>query len=163
MKHAKISAVLVALFLLAGMLPCVLQAQSAKQGPMFGTWKLNVAKSDFGGNPKPQAMLVKVESDTADLVQFSVTMTAANGMTFSYSYKGAADGKDYAATGTSSTYSYTETGGSVAEVEKDADGTITKGTFVVLPNGKVGVWTYTVTDSQGNVTHEKLVYDRIPA
>ena len=161
MKHAKISAVLVAFVLLAGIFPCILRAQSAKQGLMFGTWKLNVAKSDFGENPKPQAMLVKVESDTPELVQFSVTMTAANGMAFSYSYKGAADGKDYPATGTSSTYAYTETDGAVTEVEKDSDGTVTKGTFAVLPNGKVGVWTYTVTDAQGNVTHEKLVYDRV--
>lgn len=128
---------------------------------MFGTWKLNVAKSDFGENPKPISMLVKVESDTPELVKFSVTMTAASGMTFSYEYKGAADGKDYQATGSASTFAYTEQDGVVTEVEKDSDGTVTKGTFAVSADGHVGTWTYTVTDPQGNVTHEKLIYNRV--
>lgn len=158
MKPGKVASVLFPILFVAAMLPGVLQAQAAKQGPMLGTWKLNVAKSDFGENPKPISMLVTVESDTPELVQFSVTMTVAMG-TYSYTYKGAADGKDYPAVGTASTYAYTEENGVVTETEKDADGTVLKGTFTLSANGHVGTWSYAVTDSAGNVTHEKLVYD----
>jgi hypothetical protein len=49
----------------------------------------------------------------------------------------------------------------VTEVEKDSDGTVTKGTFALSADGKIGTWTYTVTDPQGNATHEKLIYNRV--
>lgn len=160
MRQAKFAAVLIPILLLAVIFPGVARTQATKQGPMLGKWKLNLAKSDFGENPKPQSMIVTVESDTPELIKFSVQMTAPTGMAFSYSYQGAADGKDYPATGTSSTYAYTEQDGVVTETEKDSDGTVIKGTFALSPNGKIGTWTYTVTDPQGNVTHEKLVYDK---
>lgn len=163
MRQAKFTVALIPILLLALAFPGLTQAQTAKQGPMFGTWKLNLAKSDYGDNAKPQSMVVTVESDTPELVKFSVQMTGPTGMMFSYSYKGAADGKDYPAVGTASTYSYTEQDGVVTETEKDEDGTVTKGTFALSPNGKVGTWSYTVTDPQGNVSHEKLVYDKVNA
>jgi len=126
---------------------------------MSGTWKLNVAKSNFGGGPKLMAMTVKVASDTPELIQFSVDQTTGNGYTVSYSFKGAADGKDYPITGSSSVYSYTEEPGMVHETQKDADGTVTKGDFTVSANGKVGTWTYTVTNPGGTAVHSKLIFD----
>ncbi|HVJ08256.1 MAG TPA: hypothetical protein VM554_07715 [Acidisarcina sp.] len=147
--------------ILCTLIPCIAHAQGTKQGTMVGNWKLNVAKSDFGDGPKLQSMLVNVTSDAPDSIVFSVTETAESGMTFTYKYKGAADGKDYPADGTSTTYAYTEEGGVVAETQKDTDGTITKGTFTLSPNGKVGTWIYTITDPQGGVIHTKLVYDRV--
>lgn len=161
MRQAKFAAAFIPFVLLAMIFPGIARAQNTQQGPMFGTWKLNLAKSDFGENSKPQSMVVTVESDMPELIKFSVQMTAPTGMTFSYSYKGAADGKDYPAVGTSSTYAYTEQDGVVTETEKDSDGTVTKGTFALSANGKIGTWTYTVTDPQGGITHEKLVYDKL--
>jgi hypothetical protein len=143
------------------LLPTIAIAQTSSPGPMVGKWKLNVAKSDFGGGSKLQGMVVEVTSDTPEAIVFNVTETAESGMMFTYKYKGAADGKDYPAEGTSTLYAYTEEGGVVTETQKDTDGTITKGTFALSANGKVGTWTYTITDPQAAVIHTKLVYDRV--
>ena len=137
-----------------------LLAQTAGQGIMFGSWKLNVAKSDFGGGTKLMSMTTKVDSDTPDLIQFSVNQTTADGFDVSYSYKGAADGKEYPVVGSSSVYSYSEEPGVVHETQKDTDGTITKGDFTVSANGKVGTWLYTITNPDGSVVKQKLVFDR---
>ena len=144
------------------LLPAFAIAQTSSPGPMVGTWKLNVAKSDFGGGSKLEGMLVEVTSDTPESIVFNVKETAENGMMFTYTYKGAADGKDYPAQGTSTLYAYTEEGGVVTETQKDTDGTVTKGTFALSAGGKVGTWTYAITDPQGAVIHTKLVYDRVP-
>jgi len=144
------------------LLPAIAVAQASSPGPMVGKWKLNLTKSDFGEGSKPQGMMVEVTSDTPEAVIFSVTETAENGMMFTYKFKGPADGKEYPAEGTSTLYGYTEEGGVVTETQKDTDGTITKGTFALSANGKVGTWTYTITDPAGAVTHSKLVYDRVP-
>jgi hypothetical protein len=137
-----------------------LLAQTASQGIMFGNWKLNAAKSNFGGGTKLMSMTIKVDSDTPDLIQFSVNQTTADGFDVSYSYKGAADGKEYPIIGSSSVYSYTEEPGVVHETQKDTDGTITKGDFTVSANGKVGTWLYTITNPDGSVVKQKLVFDR---
>lgn len=146
---------------LCALVPAIAIAQGDKQGTMLGSWKLNVAKSDFGGGPKLQGMLVDVTSDKPDSIVFSVTETAESGMTFTYKVKGAADGKDYPAEGSSTLYAYTEEGGVVNETQKDTDGTVTTGTFTLSPNRKVGTWVYTITDPQAGVIHTKLVYDRV--
>ena len=162
--------------------PGALIAQTAGQGIMFGTWKLNVDKSDFGAGFKLMAMTVKVTSDTPELIQFSVDETTGNGFNVSYSFKGAADSKEYPIVGSSSVYSYTEEPGVVHETQKDTDGTITKGDFTVAvittpapksptttkgakavaqPGIKstVGTWLYTITNPDGSVVKQKLVFD----
>jgi hypothetical protein len=135
-------------------------AQTAGQGILFGNWQLNVAKSSFGGGTKLMSMITKVTSDMPDLIQFSVNQTTADGFEVSYSYKGAADGKEYPIVGSSSVYSYTEEQGVVHETQKDSDGTITQGDFTVSANGKVGTWLYTITNPDGTVVKQKLVFDR---
>ena len=139
--------------------PVALIPQATIQGIMFGNWTLNVAKCNFGGGPKLMAMTVKVVSDTPELIQFSVIQTVGSGFQVTYSFKGAADGKEYQLIGSSSIYSYTEEPGVVHETQRDADGTITKGDFTVSPNGKVGTWIYTITNPDKTVVMQKLVFD----
>ena len=140
-------------------LPVRLSAQATGNGLMAGNWKLNVAKSNFGGGSRLMAMTIKVASDTPELIQFSVDQTTESGFAVSYSYKGAADGKDYPIVGSSSVYSYTEEPGIVHETQKDADGTVTKGDFTVSANGKVGTWIYSVTNPDGTVVKSRLIFD----
>jgi hypothetical protein len=141
------------------LVPVGLLGQAADQGIMFGNWKLNVAKSSFGGGPKLMEMTVKVISDTPQLIQFAVDQTLASGFAVSYSFKGAADGKEYPIINSSSIFSYTEEPGVVHETQKDPDGTITKGDFTVSAKGKVGTWNYTITSPDGTVVTQKLVFD----
>jgi hypothetical protein len=161
MKKASLRTwIVVALFTLS---MSALIGQTAAQGILFGTWKLNVAKSDFGTGSKLMSMVLKVTSDKPDDIEFSVDQTTADGFQCSYSYKGAADGKEYPIIGSSSVYSYTEETGVVHETQKDTDGTITKGDFTVSTNGKVGTWMYTITNPDGSVVKQKLVFDHSTA
>ena len=146
------------ILILLALAPLTLVAQ-AGQGILFGSWKLNVAKCDFGGGPKMMGMVEKVTSDTPQLIEFEVSATAENGFAYSFSYKGAADGKEYPIVGSASVYSYTEEAGVVHETQKDSDGTITKGDFTVSANGKVGTWMYTITNPDGTTVKQKLVFD----
>ena len=135
-------------------------AQSSAAGaPLLGKWKLNVAKSDFGSSPKPGGTILDVTSASPDMVKWTTTFTASNGMSFTMTYAAPADGKDHAAEGTATTYAYTLAGPSVTEIQKDPDGTVTTGTFTV--KGKTGIWTYTIKDPQGNETHQTEVFDRV--
>jgi len=144
---------------LLALAPGALIAQATGQGILLGNWKLNVAKSDFGGGFEPMTMVIKVVSDTPELIQYTVDLTTDNGFSSSYSFKGPADGKEYSITGSSTVYSYTEEPGVVHETQKDPDGTITKGDFTVNAKGKVGTWLYTVTSPDGTVVHQKLIFD----
>ncbi|MGA2890867.1 MAG: hypothetical protein ABSE51_22825 [Terracidiphilus sp.] len=147
----------VALFVLA---PVALLAQVSGQGIMLGNWKLNVAKSDFGDGAKLMAMAVKMTSDTPELIEFAVNQTTGSGYQGSYSFTGATDGKEYPITGSATVYSYVEEPGVVHETQRDPDGTVTKGDFTLSPNGKVGIWLYTITNPDGTVVKQKLVFDR---
>ena len=139
--------------------PAAFLAQTPAQGVMHGNWKLNVAKSDFGGGTKLMAMTVKVASDTPELIEFDVDQVTASGFQVSYSFKGAPDGKEYPITGSATVYSYTEQPGVAHETERDPDGTITKGDFTLSPNSKVGTWQYIITSPDGTVVKQKLVFD----
>jgi hypothetical protein len=140
--------------------PVALIPQATVQGILYGNWTLNTAKCNFGGGPRLMAMTVKVVSDTHELIQYSVEQTVESGFQVSYSFKGAADGKEYPLAGSSSIYSYTEEPGVVHETQRDADGTITKGDFTVSPNGKVGTWNYIITNPDKTVVKQKLVFVR---
>jgi hypothetical protein len=139
--------------------PVALLAQAGTQGIMLGNWKLIAAKCDFGSGPKIMAMTVKVSSDTPELIQFSVDETTGTGFQVSYSFKGAADGKEYPIAGSATVYSYTEEPGVVHETQRDPDGTITKGDFTVSANHKIGTWLYTITAPDGTVVKQKLIYE----
>jgi hypothetical protein len=47
----------------------------AQTNPLFGTWKLNLAKSKYTGIPAPKEMTRKVEAD-ADSVKYKSLRTA---------------------------------------------------------------------------------------
>ena len=71
----------------------------AQASPVFGTWKLNVAKSKYTGTPTPKDMTRTVEADV-DSVKYTYLGTAADGSPISYGFTVKYDGKDYPMTGT---------------------------------------------------------------
>ena len=150
--------ILLGLALIAAV-PAALVAQTGSQGIVFGNWKLNVAKRDFGSGPRLMAMAVKVTSDTAELIQFAVNQASGNGFQAEYSYKGAADGKPYPIQGSATVYSFTEEPGKVHETQRDPDGTLTTGDFTVNARGRLGTWLYTITSPDGTVVKQKLIFD----
>lgn len=152
-------------FAAACMTPGSMSAQTApaaagQQMPVFGAWKLNAAKCDFGGGPVLRAMVLEFTSATADSIEFTATATYENGAQGTYSYKAPADGKDHKLVGSESTYAYSVENGVLTETQKDSDGTLTKGTFTRSANGKEGIWLYTITNPDKSVIHQKLVFTK---
>jgi len=73
-------------------------AQVAAANPLFGTWKLNLAKSKYTGMPIPKEMTRTVEAD-GDSVKYTNTGIAADGSPISFGFTVKYDGKDYPITG----------------------------------------------------------------
>lgn len=140
--------------------PAALRAQAGASLPILGKWTLNAAKSSFGDGPVLRAMTIEYTAATMESVEFNATVTYDNGGQGVYSFKGAADGKDHALTGSSSTYAYSVENGVVTETQKDSDGTLTVGTFARSANGKEGTWTYTITNPDKTVVSQKLVFTK---
>jgi hypothetical protein len=106
-------------------------------------------------------MDLQFTSATPELIEFSATATYESGGQGTYSFKAPADGKDHLITGSATTYAYTVENGVLTETQKDPDGTLTKGTFARSANGKEGVWTYTITNPDGSIIHQKLVFAKM--
>jgi hypothetical protein len=70
----------------------------AQSNPLFGTWKLNLAKSKYTGMPAPKEMTRIVEAD-GDSVKYSNTGIAADGSPITFGFTVKYDGKDYPVTG----------------------------------------------------------------
>jgi hypothetical protein len=70
----------------------------AQANPLFGTWKLNTAKSKYTGMPAPKEMTRIVEPD-GDSVKYTISGTAADGSSISFIFTVKYDGKDYPITG----------------------------------------------------------------
>jgi hypothetical protein len=70
----------------------------AQSNPLFGTWKLNSAKSKYTDIPAPKEMTRTVEADGAS-VKYTNTGVAADGSAISFSFTVKYDGKDYPTTG----------------------------------------------------------------
>jgi hypothetical protein len=70
----------------------------AQANPLFGTWKLNTAKSKYTGMPAPKEMTRTVEA-AGDSVKYTNSGTAADGSAISATYTLKYDSKDYPITG----------------------------------------------------------------
>jgi len=106
------------------------------------------------------AMESKVTRDAPDGIVYTLSVTYENGFHADYSFKGAADGVEHPISGGATLFTYTEEPGVVHETQRDPDGTLTKGDFTLSAKGKLGTWKYTVTNPDGSVIHQRLVFAR---
>src|SRR4029077_18058015 len=70
----------------------------AQSNPFVGTWKLNLAKSNFNSAPAPKSLTRMVEAQ-GDAVKATYDGVAADGSRISYSFTTSYDGKDAAISG----------------------------------------------------------------
>lgn len=83
----------IAILLLANVVAVSKQKPARKS--LVGTWKLNLAKSVWGKIPAPKEDALVVTQDDDMGLKWTAAGVSANGEQFSYSFGGAADGKDY--------------------------------------------------------------------
>ena len=65
---------------------------NATKASFVGTWKIDLAKSDFGPGPAPKAVTLTILKDTPELTSWRVDMVNAKGESRSYSWNGPQDG-----------------------------------------------------------------------
>ena len=86
----KICALLVAAVSLVS-LPAFAQTNAANKSSV-GTWKLDVAKSNFGSEPAPKAVTLTILKDTVELNSWRVDVVDDKGQSMSFLWSGPQDG-----------------------------------------------------------------------
>lgn len=126
-----------------------------------GTWKLNLGKSDFGKQPKPKEVILKI-GDKDSPVTYSVTGTDDKGQPFNVAWDGAIDGKPKKETGPQggTTVTLKEINDHTVEgTRTSADGNTETFTSTLSKDGKVINEKWTVKGPEGEYK-QRLVYDK---
>jgi hypothetical protein len=85
--------------LAAGVILCAGVTTAQEKDPMFGVWKLNVAKSTFSPGPAPKELTATIEASGPGR-KVSVTGVNADGTPLKWGYTGNFDREEYKVTGT---------------------------------------------------------------
>ena len=128
--------------------------------PQMGAWKLNEAKSKFGGKARNHTVAYEAAGD-----QTKVTVEGVdeNGAAVRNEWTGKFDGKDYPVTGeaNSDTRSYRRINKNTLALTGKKGGKVTlTGRVVVSGDGKTRTVTTTATDAQGKKVRNVAVYDK---
>src|SRR5258708_38996126 len=133
------------LFLAAVLATAVPQIGLAQSNPLIGTWKLNLAKSKYGGAPPPRSTTLTFTAEGQNLALTADTIDAQGQMVktiFSHIY----DGKPHPTTGVPGglydASAYTRIDANTIDIVRSKDGkAVQTGWAVLSGDGK----TYTVT------------------
>jgi hypothetical protein len=136
--------------------------------PFDGTWKLNIAKSKFGGSDKPPKEVTVMLDEKGGRLEVAVKGTAADGSPISYRYStpqtgGAFDYSEGAPTnGSSGVVAKRKADSSSIDLIFTRDGkVIAKHHIVVSNDGKSMEQTVKATDAQGKPFETVNEYDKM--
>ena len=151
--------VAIALLVVAGSSP--LYAQS---NPLVGTWKLNVAKSQFDPGPAPKSLIRTVVAQ-GDGVKYTFVGVSVDGKPISYGFSVNFDGKDNPIMGSipsgADTISAQRKDPNTFEASlKKGGNVIGTSKVTVSKDGKVTTVDSNGTDAAGVKGHDVQVYDK---
>jgi hypothetical protein len=155
--------VVVTVAVLALLAASILRAQSNLS---TGTWKLNVAKSQYSPGPPPQSMMRTFEPQGDDAVKVTSKGTAGDGSDIAYSYTAKYDGKDNPILGTgvpnaAETIALKRISPNTAEATlKKAGKAVVMTRNVVSKTGRVMTVTAGGTNANGQPTNNVTVWDK---
>jgi hypothetical protein len=86
-------------FILLGLASFAAAAQNNAPASTVGRWRLDVAKSDYGTNPKPKSAMLTITADSADSLKWHGTVIDATGKRETFYYSGPEDGQQHPVTG----------------------------------------------------------------
>ena len=149
--------ILAVALVLAGTLPA--QAQES----LFGTWKMNAAKSKYSPGPVPKSNIAKWEAYQGG-VKLTVDVAPAKGQTQHYESSGKFDGKDHPVKGNNPdgdamTFSKIDERTYEAVTKKGGKATLTA-RIVVAADGKTRVTTQTGINGQGQTVNNTMFYEK---
>jgi hypothetical protein len=135
---------------------------TSSDDPVLGTWKLNVAKSEFTPGPGWQSQ-IRVYQATPEGVTVTWTGVDAKGEKMQVSYTYAYDGRDYPMLGSASydTLNAVRIDARTVRSEEKRDGkTVGIAVRTISPDGKVLTITDEGTNKKGQRFSQLLVFDR---
>ena len=146
---------------IATVLVGVLLAQA--QESLFGTWRMNAAKSSYSPGPMPKSNTAKWEAFQGG-VRLTVDVVPAQGDTQHYESSGKFDGKDNPVKGNNpdgDTVAFSKVDARTYEVvtKKGGKNTVTA-RIVVAADGKTRVTTQTGRDGQGRTINNSMFYEK---
>ena len=146
---------------IASVLAGVLLAQA--QESLFGTWRMNAAKSSFSPGPIPKSNIAKWEAFQGR-VKLTVDVVPAKDQTQHWESSGMFDGKDNPIIGKNpdaDTAAFSKIDARTYEVvyKKGGKTTLTAHT-VVAADGKTRITTQTGKDVQGQTVNNTMFYEK---
>jgi hypothetical protein len=130
---------------------------------LFGTWKMNPAKSNFSPGPLPKSNLVKWEAFPGG-AKITADVVPVSGEPQHYESSGKFDGKDNPVKGNNpdaDTMAFSKIDDHNYEVVMKRGGKTTiKSRMVVAADGKTRVTTQTGTNGKGEAVKNTMFYER---
>ena len=138
-------------------------ALAQAQESLYGTWKMNAAKSKYIPGPTPKSNIAKWESFEGG-VKLTVDVVPVSGETLHYQSSGKFDGKDNPVKGNNpdaDTVAFSKTDARTYEVVSKKGGLTTlTAHIVVAADGKTRVTTQTGKNSQGQAVNITMFYEK---
>src|SRR5262245_15689478 len=133
------------------------------QESLFGTWKMNAAKSKYSPGPVPKSNVAKWEAFQSG-VKLTVDVVPASGETQHYECSGKFDGKDNPVKGNNpdaDAMAFSKTDAHTYEVltKKGGKATLTA-RIVVAADGKTRTTTQTGKNAQGQTVNITMFYEK---
>jgi len=133
------------------------------QESLFGTWKMNAAKSKYSPGPVPKSNIAKWEA-FQDGVKLTVDVVPATGATQHYEASGKFDGKDNPVKGNNpdaDTIAFSKIDARTYEaISKKGGKTTVTARIVVAADGKTRITTQTGKDGQGQTVNNSIFYEK---
>ena len=151
------------LVVVAGALTIAVALLAQSQESIFGTWKMNAAKSKFTPGPLPKSSIAKWEAYQGGL-KLTLDQEPAKGATQHWEVSGKFDGKDNPVTGNNpdaDTMAFSKIDDHTYQIvnKKGGKPTLTA-RIVVAADGKTRVTTQTGKDGQGQTVNNSQFYEK---
>jgi hypothetical protein len=139
-------------------------AAAPSQLPLFGTWKLNLAKSSYDPGPPPYKRSTCRIEPWQDGLRVSYDMVGLRGGVTHLEWTGKLDGHDYPLEGVDEVLSnaYTPIDDHTYDIVVKVDGRpAATARIVIAPDGRTLTTLTTTRNSQGQILKTTTVYDRL--
>lgn len=148
------------------LLICVPIVGLAQDKPsMVGTWKLDIAQSDFGSDPAPKSETGTIFKDTPQMFSYRVHGVDDKGKPFVYSWSGPEDGSMHPGLLNGKPYDQAgftrEQDGTLVQREKGADGSTSEGRISMSPDGNTWTAEGNSKSKDGKEDRSKQVFHRV--
>jgi hypothetical protein len=132
---------------------------------MVGTWKLDIAQSDFGSEPAPKSMAGTIQKDTPQMLSYRVHGVDDKGKAFWYSWRGPEDGSKHPTLingkPSDQTYFTRDQDGSLVQHTEDADGSTAEGHISLSPDGNTLTIEGNSKSKDGKESRDKQIWHRV--